>query len=277
LTGKLLGNKLRNLASQSAVDRIIVALPDRRSMLPVNELLDLRLQGIRIDDGTSLLEKVTGKIDVDELYPSWMIFGEGFRLTERHSFLRRIISTLLALTLSILTLPLIPVIMLLIKLTSAGPVLYRQKRVGLRGHVFDCYKFRSMRQDAEADSGATWASDEDPRITAVGRFLRRSRLDEIPQIWNVLRGDMAFVGPRPERPEFVMKLNEQIPYYNVRHSARPGITGWAQIKYGYGSSVEESKEKLSFDLYYIRNVSVMLDLLIVFYTIRAVVIGRGVR
>ena len=277
LNSTLLASKLTDLASRGAVDRIIVALADRRCVLPVNALLDLRLRGVRIDDGTSLLEKVTGKIDVDELYPSWMIFGEGFRLTQRHSLLRRIISTLLALTLSILTLPLIPVIMLLIKLTSRGPVLYRQKRVGLRGHVFDCYKFRSMRQDAEADSGATWASDEDPRITPVGRFLRRSRLDEIPQIWNVLRGDMAFVGPRPERPEFVMKLTEQIPYYNVRHSARPGITGWAQIKYGYGSSVEESKEKLSFDLYYIRNVSVMLDLLIVFYTIRAVVIGRGVR
>lgn len=268
---------LRDLAGRRAVDRVIVALTDRRSMMPVNELLDLRLHGIRVDDGTSLLEKVTGKIDVDELHPSWMIFGDGFRLTQRHWFLRRIISTLLALTLSIVTLPLTPIIALLIRLTSKGPLLYRQKRVGLRGHVFDCLKFRTMRADAEADSGPTWASDEDPRITTVGRFLRRSRLDEIPQIWNVLRGDMAFVGPRPERPEFVTKLSEQIPYYHVRHVVRPGITGWAQINYGYGSSVEEAKEKLRFDLYYIRNVSVMLDLLIVFYTIRAVAIGRGVR
>jgi sugar transferase (PEP-CTERM system associated) len=277
LNSELLAETLRDLANRRAVDRVIVALADRRSMMPVNELLDIRLHGICVDDGTSILEKATGKIEVDELHPSWMIFGDGFRLTQRHWVLRRIISTLLALTLSIVTLPLIPIIALLLKLTSPGPLLYRQKRVGLRGHVFDCLKFRTMRPNAEADSGPTWASDEDPRITRVGKFLRRSRLDEIPQIWNVLRGDMAFVGPRPERPEFTMKLSEQIPYYNVRHAVRPGITGWAQINYGYGASIEEAKEKLRFDLYYIRNVSVMLDLLIVFYSIRAVIIGRGVR
>jgi sugar transferase (PEP-CTERM system associated) len=272
-----LARTLRDLRDARAVDRVIVALADRRSVMPVNELLDIRLRGIRVEDGTSILEKVTGKIEIDELHPSWMIFGDGFRLTQRHWFLRRIISTLLALTLSIVTLPLIPIIALLIKMTSRGPLLYRQKRVGLRGQVFDCFKFRTMRSDAEADSGPTWASDDDPRITRIGKILRRSRLDEIPQIWNVLRGDMAFVGPRPERPEFVAKLNQEIPYYNVRHAARPGITGWAQINYGYGSSVEEAKEKLRFDLYYIRNVSTMLDLLIVFYTLRAVIIGRGVR
>lgn len=272
-----LARTLRELAQRRAVDRVIVALADRRSVMPVNELLNMRLLGIRVDDGTSILEKVTGKIEVDELHPSWMIFGDGFRLAKRHWYLRRTISMLLATALSILTLPLIPLIALLIKLTSRGPVLYRQKRVGLRGHVFECFKFRTMRSDAEADTGPTWASDEDPRITRVGKFLRRSRLDEIPQIWNVLHGDMAFVGPRPERPEFVEKLGEQIPYYNLRHAVRPGLTGWAQINYGYGSSVEEAKEKLRFDLYYIRNVSVTLDLLIVFYTIRAVIIGRGVR
>jgi sugar transferase (PEP-CTERM system associated) len=272
-----LARTLRDLRDARAVDRVIVALADRRSVMPVNELLDIRLRGIRVEDGTSILEKVTGKIEIDELHPSWMIFGDGFRLTQRHWFLRRIISTLLALTLSIITLPLIPIIALLIKMTSHGPLLYRQKRVGLRGQVFDCFKFRTMRSDAEADSGPTWASDDDPRITRIGKILRRSRLDEIPQIWNVLRGDMAFVGPRPERPEFVAKLNQEIPYYNVRHAARPGITGWAQINYGYGSTVEEAKEKLRFDLYYIRNVSTMLDLLIVFYTLRAVIIGRGVR
>jgi sugar transferase (PEP-CTERM system associated) len=272
-----LARTLRDLRDARAVDRVIVALADRRSVMPVNELLDIRLRGIRVEDGTSILEKVTGKIEIDELHPSWMIFGDGFCLTQRHWFLRRIISTFLALTLSIVTLPLIPIIALLIKMTSRGPLLYRQKRVGLRGQVFDCFKFRTMRSDAEADSGPTWASDDDPRITRIGKILRRSRLDEIPQIWNVLRGEMAFVGPRPERPEFVAKLNQEIPYYNVRHAARPGITGWAQINYGYGSSVEEAKEKLRFDLYYIRNVSTMLDLLIVFYTLRAVIIGRGVR
>jgi sugar transferase (PEP-CTERM system associated) len=277
LDRELLAKTLKDLGDRRAVDRVIVALPDRRSIMPVNELLEIRLRGIHVDDGTSLLEKTSGKIDVDELQPSWMIFGDGFRLTQRHWFQRRIISTVLALILSIITLPLIPIIALLIKLGSPGPLLYRQKRMGLRGCVFDCFKFRTMRPDAEADSGPTWASDEDPRITAVGRFLRRSRLDEIPQIWNVLRGDMAFVGPRPERPEFVMRLSEQIPYYNVRHVVRPGITGWAQINYGYGATVEDAKEKLCFDLYYIRNISVMLDLLIVFYTIRAVILGRGVR
>jgi sugar transferase (PEP-CTERM system associated) len=276
-TNEALAKLLRDLENHRTVDRVIVALSDRRSIMPVNELLHMRLQGVQIDDGTSLIEKVTGKIEVDELHPSWMIFGDGFRLTRRHWISRRILSTLLALTLSLLTLPLIPFIALIIRCTSAGPLLYRQKRVGLRDRVFECLKFRTMRADAEADSGATWASDDDPRITRAGRVLRRLRLDEIPQLWNVLRGDMAFVGPRPERPEFVMNLNEQIPYYNIRHVVRPGITGWAQINYGYGSSVEEAKEKLRFDLYYVRNVSVMLDILIVFYTIRTVLKGRGVR
>jgi sugar transferase (PEP-CTERM system associated) len=277
MNSESLGKTLQDLRNRRAVDRVIVALSDRRSIMPVNELLEMRLQGIRVDDGTSLLEKATGKIDVDELHPSWIIFGNGFRLSQRKWFPRRVISMLLALALSLVTLPLIPFIALLIKLGSPGPLLYRQKRVGLRSQVFDCFKFRTMRPDAEADTGPTWANDEDPRITSVGKFLRRTRLDEIPQIWNVLRGDMAFVGPRPERPEFVTKLNEHIPYYYVRHSVRPGITGWAQINYGYGASVEEAKEKLRFDLYYIRNVSVMLDFLIVFYTIRAVIVGRGVR
>ena len=276
LDRETLRETLRELRTNRGIDRVIVALADRRSIMPVQELLELRLHGVQVDDGISLLEKISGRIDVDELHPSWMIFGEGFRVTQKR-WLKRFVSCLLALSLSILTLPLIPIICLLIKLTSKGRVLYSQKRVGLRGHVFNCYKFRTMRSDAEADTGATWASDKDPRITKVGTFLRRSRLDEIPQLWNVLRGDMQFVGPRPERPEFVEKLSEQIPYYNLRHTVRPGITGWAQIKYGYGASVEEAKEKLSYDLYYIRNISISLDLLIVFSTLRAVIVGRGVR
>src|SRR5215472_9234861 len=187
---------LRQLRTNHGIDRVIVALADRRSIMPVQELLDLRLHGVQVDDGISLLEKVSGRIDVDELHPSWMIFGEGFRLNQKRR-LRRFVSCALALGLTVLTLPLIPIICLLIKLTSKGRVLYSQKRVGLRGQVFNCYKFRTMRPDAEADTGATWASDKDPRITKVGKFLRRSRLDEIPQLWNVLRGDMQFVGPRP--------------------------------------------------------------------------------
>lgn len=272
-----LGRKIRELANDGRIHRVIVAMRDRRVNMPVKDLLELKLHGVRVDDGTTLLEKISGKVEVDELHPSWMIFGDGFKLSSKYWYVRRAVSMFLALALTLATLPLIPIIMLLIRMTSKGPLLYKQKRTGLRGQVFDCYKFRTMRQDAEVDSGPTWASDDDPRVTTVGHYLRRTRLDEIPQLWNVLKGDMAFVGPRPERPEFVAQLSEQIPFYNLRHVARPGLTGWAQINYGYGSSVEEAKEKLRFDLYYIRNISVMLDLLIVFNTIRAVIIGRGVR
>jgi sugar transferase (PEP-CTERM system associated) len=277
LAGQSLKAIVRDLESSRSIDRVIIALNDRRSVMPVEELLELRLHGIRVEDGTSLIEQISGQIEVEELRPSWMIFGEGFRLSPRARLFRRIVSVALALTLSLLTLPFVPIIALLIRLSSKGPVLYRQKRSGLRGQTFECLKFRTMRADAEADTGPTWARDDDPRITKVGRLLRRSRLDEIPQLWNVLKGDMAFVGPRPERPEFVERLSLEIPFYNLRHVTRPGMTGWAQINYGYGSSVEEAKEKLRYDLYYIRNASVLLDLMIVFRTFRAVLIGRGVR
>ncbi|MFY9528810.1 MAG: TIGR03013 family XrtA/PEP-CTERM system glycosyltransferase [Candidatus Acidiferrales bacterium] len=275
LTRESLGKILQDLGKKRAVDRVIVALTDRRSRLPVNELLELRLSGIQIEDGTSLLEKVSGQIEVDELHPSWMIFGDGFRLTGWHWLVRDLVSTVLALCLSILTLPLIPIIVILIKLSSPGPVLYRQKRVGLRDEVFNCYKFRTMRPDAEADSGPTWALDNDPRVTRVGRILRLTRLDEIPQLWNVIRGDMAFVGPRPERPEFIAQLSQEIPYYHLRHVVRPGITGWAQIRYKYGNSVKDAKEKLKYDLFYIKNKSLSLDLWILFQTVRTVLFGMG--
>lgn len=274
-TRESLGGTLHELAANGSVDRVIVALKDRRSAMPVNELLELRLQGIRIDDGTSLCEKLFGQIEVDELYPSWLIFGEGFRPTRSYRFIQPVFSVLLALVLSLLTLPLIPIIVMLIKISSPGPALYRQKRVGLRGRPFYCYKFRTMRADAEADSGPTWASDDDPRITKVGKFLRATRLDEIPQLWNVARGDMEFVGPRPERPEFVEWLAREIPYYQVRHTVPPGITGWAQVCYKYGNTVEDSKEKLRYDLYYIKNASLGLDLMILFQTIKTVLLGRG--
>jgi sugar transferase (PEP-CTERM system associated) len=271
------GRTLLSLGTNREVDRLVVAMTDRRSRMPMNELLQLRLCGVRIEDGTSWLEKISGQLDIDEVNPSSLIFGEGFHLATGYKFPRRILSWALALALFIVALPLIPIIALLIKLSSPGPVLYRQKRVGFGGEPFECYKFRTMRVDAEAESGPTWAKDNDPRITKVGAFLRRTRLDEVPQLWNVLRGDMAFVGPRPERPEFVNKLSQRIPYYNLRHLTRPGITGWAQINYGYGSSVEESKEKLKYDLYYIRHAGIVLDLVIVFDTLRAVLVGRGVR
>jgi len=233
------------------------------------------MHGVRIDDGTSLCEQIFGQIEVDELHPSWLIFGDGFRPSRSYQIIQQALSVIVALILSVLTLPLIPIIAILIKISSAGPVLYRQKRVGLRGRTFYCCKFRTMRSDAEADSGPTWACDDDPRITKVGKFLRATRLDEIPQLWNVLRGDMEFVGPRPERPEFVEMLNREIPYYQLRHTVPPGITGWAQVCYKYGNTVEDSKEKLRYDLYYIKNASLGLDLMIIFQTIKTVVLGRG--
>jgi exopolysaccharide biosynthesis polyprenyl glycosylphosphotransferase len=211
------------------------------------------------------------------LYASWLIFTDGFRFSAFFRLVRRGSNFSLALLGLVFSLPLLPFIMLAVKLDSPGPVLYRQKRVGKRGVTFYCYKFRTMRQDAEADTGATWATDDDPRITRVGKFLRMSRLDEIPQLWCVLKGDMHFVGPRPERPEFVEWLSKEIPYYGVRHVVRPGITGWAQVQYKYGNTLEDAREKLQYDLFYIKNASVGLDILIVFQTIKIVLLGRGAR
>ncbi|MFZ0760020.1 MAG: TIGR03013 family XrtA/PEP-CTERM system glycosyltransferase, partial [Candidatus Sulfotelmatobacter sp.] len=257
------------------VHRVIVAMPDRRGTLPVEELLDLRLGGVKVEEATTWLERISGRIEVEQLYPSWLIFSEGFRFRGLFQLVRRAVNFSVALVALLVSLPLIPFIVLAVKMDSPGAVLYRQRRVGLRGVIFYCYKFRTMRRDAEADTGATWASDEDPRITRVGKFLRSSRLDEIPQLWCVLRGDMHFVGPRPERPEFVEWLSKEIPYYGVRHIVRPGITGWAQVEYKYGNTLEDAREKLQYDLFYIKNASLSLDLWIMFQTIKIVLLGRG--
>jgi sugar transferase (PEP-CTERM system associated) len=257
------------------VHRVIVAMPDRRGTLPVEELLDLRLAGVKVEEATSWLEKITGRIEVEQLYPSWLIFADGFRFSTIFRLVRRAVNFMVALIALVLSLPLLPFVMLAIKLDSAGPVLYRQQRVGRGGKIFHCYKFRTMRVDAEADTGATWATDDDPRITRVGKFLRSSRLDEIPQLWCVLVGDMHFVGPRPERPEFVEWLSKEIPYYGVRHVVRPGITGWAQVQYKYGNTLADAREKLQYDLFYIKNASLVLDLVIMFQTIKIVLLGRG--
>jgi len=276
LTRETLGTTLLGLKEKGAVDLVILAMGDRRGAIPMPELLELRLSGIRVEDATAFLEQISGKIEVDELCPSWLIFSEGFRSNSTAFMLaRRFISVLVSLTGLLLCLPLVPLIILAIKLTSPGPVLYRQKRVGCNGVQFNCYKFRTMRRDAEADTGPTWAGDEDPRISPVGRFLRRTRLDEIPQLWNVLRGDMGFIGPRPERPEFVELLSREIPYYNLRHSIRPGITGWAQVRYKYGNCVADAKEKLQSDLFYIKNLSLMLDLWILSETVKTILGGEG--
>ena len=258
-------------ATSRQVDRVIVAMQDRRDAMPMQELLKLRLQGaVHIEEATSWLEKISGKIEIEQLYPSWIIFAEGFRFRDTFRLARRLLDLAVGLIVMIATAPLIPLVALAIRLSSPGPVLYHQKRVGRGGKIFYCYKFRTMRQDTEADIGPTWADDDDPRITRIGKFLRISRLDEIPQLWCVLKGDMAFVGPRPERPEFVEWLTREIPYYGVRHLVRPGITGWAQIRYKYGNSVEDAKEKLQYDLFYIKNASIGLDILIMFQTIKTV-------
>jgi sugar transferase (PEP-CTERM system associated) len=273
-----LGNNGKDLLERlksKRVNRLIVALDDRRGKLPVRELLALRFAGVEVEDATQVLERTLGVIEVEGLYPSWFIFSKGFPLNPAFVFARRILSVFVALISLALFLPLIPLIALAIKLTSSGPVLYRQRRVGRGNRLFTCYKFRTMRADSEAASGPTWASKDDPRITPVGRWLRRTRLDEIPQIWNVLVGNMAFVGPRPERPQFMELLNREIPYYDLRHVVRPGITGWAQVCYEYGSSVEQAREKLKYDLYYIKNMSISLDLVIAVRSIKIILLGRG--
>ena len=275
LTRESVASHLSTLTRGKGVHRVIVAMPDRRGTLPVEELLDLRLGGLKVEEATSWLEKMSGRIEVEQLYPSWLIFAEGFRFSNFFRLTRRLLNFSLALIALVVSLPLLPFIVLAVKLGSPGPALYRQQRVGRRGKVFSCYKFRTMRQDAEADTGATWASDDDPRITRVGKFLRSSRLDEIPQLWCVLKGDMHFVGPRPERPEFVEWLSKEIPYYGVRHVVRPGITGWAQVQYKYGNTLDDAREKLQYDLFYIKNASIGLDMLIMFQTIKIVLLGRG--
>ncbi len=264
--------RLSNPASQ--INRIIVALQDRRGVMPVRELLDLRLAGVRVEDASSLLEKMSGQVQLEGLHPSALIFADGFRVKSSQQFIRRIVSIMVSASGLALCLPIIPFVALAVKLSSPGPILFRQNRVGLRGKGFVIYKFRTMGQDAEA-GGAVWAKKNDPRVTRVGMFLRKTRLDEIPQLWNVLRGDMGFVGPRPERPEFVQWLADQIPYYNLRHIIRPGLTGWAQVRYQYGASVEETKQKLEYDLYYVKHMTVGFDLLIMFETIKTILLRRG--
>jgi sugar transferase (PEP-CTERM system associated) len=257
------------------VNRIVIAMGDRRGKLPVGLLLSLKSRGVHVQDGVEVYEKLTGKVPIESIRLGWLLFSPGCYSSRFFLFYKRVASILISIVGLLLSLPLLPFVALAIKLTSPGRILYRQKRVGRNGVVFDCYKFRTMRADAEADTGPTWAEDDDPRITPVGRFLRKSRMDEIPQLWNVLRGDMSLVGPRPERPEFVEELNRKIPYYQLRHATRPGITGWAQVRYKYGSSIEDAKEKLRYDLFYVKNMAPGLDLLILFHTVKVILLGRG--
>jgi sugar transferase (PEP-CTERM system associated) len=263
------------VARALGVDRVVVSLSDARGRLPMDKLLDMRLDGIAFDHLASVYETYTGKIAVENLRPSWLIFAPGFskgRLLRTSKRLMDLVAAVLGIALS---LPLSLLAIVAIRLTSPGPVLFRQRRVGQFGRVFVLYKFRSMRADAEASTGAVWAKRDDDRITPVGRFLRKTRIDELPQLWNVIRGDMSLVGPRPERPEFVTELTKDIPFYGQRHMVKPGVTGWAQVSYSYADSIESTLEKLQYDLFYIKNLSLTLDLFIMFKTVKTVLMRKG--
>jgi len=268
-------SELISIVNQEHVDEVVVAMPEGRGRLPFTALLDLKLRGLSIVEATNLYEKLTGKIAVESLRPSWLIFSEGFRKSPITHFYKRLFGILLSALGLILLMPVMGLVALLIKLDSRGPILFRQKRVGENGKVFDLLKFRSMHVDAEATTGPVWAKKDDCRITLVGKFIRMVRFDELPQFINVLKGDMSFVGPRPERPHFVEQLSEKIPYYNQRHTVKPGITGWAQVRYHYGGSIDDTIEKLQYDLYYIKHMSISLDLLIIFQTVKIVLLRRG--
>ena len=267
------------------VQEVVVAVDERRRNqpggggLPIDELLDCRLRGINVCDVYAFVEREAGKVDVEMLNPSWMVFSDGFISTSASLVIKRAFDVVLAAVVALLTFPLMLITAGCIWVESGfrGPIFYRQVRVGKDGREFEVVKFRSMRTDAESDGVARWATEDDDRITRIGGIIRRTRLDELPQLYNVLRGEMSFVGPRPERPEFVQTLAEQIPYYDYRHSMKPGLTGWAQLCYPYGASVEDSKEKLQFDLYYMKNHSILLDLVILIQTAEVVLIGEGAR
>jgi len=260
--------------SKNPVNRIIIAMEKQRGELPIEELLNLRFKGIVVEDVGTLRERLSGKIQLDGLRPSNFLFSEGFRLRASQQFTRQILSTLAAATLLLLLSPFLPLFALAVRLSSKGPIFFRQVRVGAGGRNFEVVKFRTMFTDAEA-GGAKWATKNDPRVTKIGMFMRKTRIDEIPQLWNVLRGDMGFVGPRPERPEFIPMLAEHLPFYYMRNLIRPGLTGWAQVRYGYGATLAETREKLEYDLYYIKHMSLGLDLLIMFETIKTIVRRRG--
>jgi sugar transferase (PEP-CTERM system associated) len=267
---------LLNLADELRPDLVLVALAEMRRALPADALLECRLRGINVEEWPTFYEKQTGKIHINNLRPSWLIFSDGFVKTDTTRMIKRVMDIVLAFVGLVLSLPVMVLVACAIKLTSNGPVLFRQARVGERGRVFVLNKFRSMSVDAERN-GPVWAAAHDPRVTAVGRWLRLTRLDELPQFWNVLVGDMSFVGPRPERPEFVGTLQRQIPYYMGRHSVKPGITGWAQVRHRYAASLEDSVEKLQYDLYYIKNLSPLLDLVILLGTLQVVLFAKGSR
>ena len=257
---------------------VVLALEERRNALPLNDLLRIKTTGVQVYDFSSFLERETGRVDLDSLNPSWLIFSDGFSAGRRLSSAgKRLFDICVSLMLLVAAAPLIALTALAVKLESRGPAFYRQRRVGLYGQTFDVVKIRSMRVDAEVGGKAVWAQRDDPRVTRIGRLIRKLRIDELPQAWSVLRGEMSFVGPRPERPQFVADLESRLPYYAERHVVKPGITGWAQINYPYGASVEDAREKLEYDLYYAKNYTPFLDILILLQTARVILWPEGAR
>lgn len=271
-------DSLMSLVNRLKVREIIIAIQERRGgCFPIQDLLECKLNGVKVTDSAAFFEREQGKIRVNSLYPSWLIFGGGFDQSLLRTAIKRVFDVVASSILLIITLPVMVVTALCILLEDGSPILYRQERVGKGGKTFMVAKFRSMRNDAEKGGKPQWALTNDPRVTRVGRIIRKLRIDELPQIFNVLNGDMSFVGPRPERPYFVNQLIAEIPYYNVRHSVKPGITGWAQVRYQYGASVEDAIEKLQYDLYYVKNHSLFLDVIILIETIEVVLLGKGGR
>jgi len=266
---------------QNKVSEIVVVQQERRraegGWLPVPELMECKLRGIAVTSGLDFYERELKKAKLDMVHPSWIVFSEGFKASKSRAFAKRLLDLIISLTLLTVMLPFIVLTAVAVFLETGRPILYSQKRVGMLGKEFRIYKFRSMRQDAEKDGKARWASTNDDRVTRVGAFIRNTRLDELPQIYNVIKGEMSIVGPRPERPEFVSELREKIPFYDTRHYVKPGLMGWAQLKYPYGASVEDAKGKLEYDLYYSKNHSLVMDFLIMIQTVEVVLLGKGVR
>jgi sugar transferase (PEP-CTERM system associated) len=276
--GRVLSSEksLADTTRKLKVDEIIVAVGERRGGgMPLNELLDCKLAGVRVLDLSSYFERALGQVRLDSLRASWLIFGDGFRQGLMRTFVKRVFDIVAASALLVLTLPVMLLTAILIALESGFPVFYQQERVGQGGRVFRVTKFRSMRTDAEGDGKPRWAASNDDRVTRVGRIIRRYRIDELPQLLNVLKGDMSLVGPRPERPFFVDQLTREIPFYAARHSIKPGLTGWAQVRYHYGATLDDAAEKLQFDLYYVKNHTLFLDLVILFETVVVVITGEG--
>jgi sugar transferase (PEP-CTERM system associated) len=269
---------LEDIVRQLGIHEIIVAVRQQRGgVLPLRALLDCRLRGVQVTDLARFFERVHGQVPIESLKVSWLIYGDGYRQSWLRTAIKRVFDIAVSAGLLVLTAPVMIFAAVMIAVESRGPVIYRQERVGFGGRRFTVLKFRSMTRDAEKDGKATWAAVNDVRVTRVGRLLRRTRIDELPQLLNVIRGEMSFVGPRPERPEFVAMLTEQIPFYAVRHSVKPGLTGWAQVRYSYGATIEQSVKKLEYDLYYVKNHSLFLDLVILLETVRVVLLGEGAR